>query len=120
MVAVKPCFGSVSDTLITSPWPIRSVCAFVVNVARSTCCGPGGPVGMPLVCRNATLSVSGQLSFIFLKLNCDSRLKIASDAHQEVRLQLRPSAIGGKPGGKSCTSTKEDPAASGELVPTLA
>jgi hypothetical protein len=51
IVVVKPCGGSVMETLSKSPPLIFSVWAFGVNVLTSVCCGFGGPGGTPLVCR---------------------------------------------------------------------
>src|SRR6516164_6276167 len=42
-------FASHMWTVTLSPGFISRVCAFGVNVARSVCCGLGGPVGTPLV-----------------------------------------------------------------------
>src|ERR1022692_260992 len=97
-VVVKPADGSVMATLTTSPGLILSVCAFGVSVARLDSCGPGGPVGTPLVCSQAKFCGSSQFGLMSTKLNLDSRLSIVIAPHHCVLLQLSLSTNGAKPG----------------------
>src|ERR1700683_4295490 len=119
MVAVNPCAGSVTEISSTSPWLNSSVLLFGRNVLTSASCGLGGPVGTPLVCRNAKLVGSSQLGLQVAKLKLHSRLSMVSAAHHLVLLQLSLSTNGVKPGGYSCSSMNAEPAAFATFKPTL-
>ncbi len=82
------------ETTSTSPGFISSVWAFGVKVLTSVSCGLGGPLGTPLVCRNAKLTGSMQLLLQVAKLSEHSRLSILRAAHHLVALQLMLSTNG--------------------------
>src|ERR1019366_324772 len=96
-----------------------SVWACGRKVLTSASCGPGGPGGTPLVCRNEKLTGSSQAVLMLAKLKLDSRLSMVRAAHHLVALQLVLSANGGEPGGYSCSSMNAEPAAFATFKPTL-
>src|SRR5579863_8447807 len=96
-------------TTIRSPGFISSVCELGVWVARSDCCGDGGPVGTPLRWTQAKLTGSSQPVLQVANPAVHSRLSIVSAAHQWVSSQLIESANGGSPGGYSCISMNAEP-----------
>src|SRR5215471_11461114 len=95
-------FASHMWTVILSPGFISSVREFGVNVALLLFCGPGGPVGTPLVWMKPKLIGSTQLLLqlsLGLPLFWHSRLSMVSAEHQWVLSQLIEVANGAKPGG---------------------
>ncbi len=96
---VSPDGGSLMDTLSTSPGFSFSVFRLPSMDATVAVCGPGGPAGMPLVCRNAALTGSMQLLLHFAKPYVHSRLSMVSALHHRVALQLSLSGNGVNPGG---------------------
>ncbi len=81
-----------------SPWFIRNVFAFGVNVERSEFCGLGGPAGTPSRWMNAKFTGSMQL-LLHVPLASHSTLSMLSAEHQWVLSQLIESSNGANPGG---------------------
>src|SRR6266571_3325467 len=102
----RTCVSSAPALLLSKMWMaslspgfISRVRWFGVTVLRLACCGLGGPVGTPLVWRNAKLIGSTELLLQTQNPAWHSSASMVSAAHQCLPSQLRPSANGAKPGG---------------------
>src|SRR6516225_5572319 len=117
--AFSPAGVLLIDAVSLSPEFIFSVWLFPNHVPTLSCCGLGGPGGIPLVCMNAKLTGSMQLLLQLGKLQVHIRLSMVSAAHHWVLLQLVEStnpSPGARPGGYHCSSMKAAPAAFGSLI----